>query len=306
VQLLGPSLQKLRIVVHGGHEDIRILQNELHIEPQLIFDTQIAAALMGKHYPIALKTLLQELLQRPAGPQATLSNWSHRPLNQKQLLYAAEDAKLLLHLQQKFSQQLDPQSLEWAWQASSEMALQARQSTASGLEWMTWGAAEILDPVAQRILTRLLIWRDGVAREKNRPPNYILPRGIALDLARRRPHRRRELLANRRINMGLVNRHGEQLLECIRNGENESRVFPLPSPQERLVASLICSWAVAQPLAIHPSLLMPKELAIDLAMHGITACEGWRKNAIGDNLTLFLTGQSGLYLEKNKPTVRNS
>jgi ribonuclease D len=306
VEPLGAAMRRLTLVTHGGWEDIRLLYQHLGLRPHRLFETQIAAGMLGLRYPIRLDQLLEKVLGTEITKQETLTDWSKRPLTEKQTQYAAEDALQLLPLFKELCSKLEEKGkLDWTWAASQEMTDKALGPRGSGMEWINWGVAETLDIDTQRVLTRLLEWREIAAQEKNKPSNYILPRSIALDLARRKPKSIKQLGANRKINKGLVNRNGQALLDCISKGLSDRDTFPVPNKEQRRVAKLLRAWAqvVAQDLDIHAELLMPRSLSKDIAFEGLDSCKGWRREAMGEELENFLSGRTGIAIRDGKPAL---
>ena len=302
---LGEQLRNLKLITHGGQEDIRLFQRFFGFAPQYLFDTQIAAAFLGSHYPMRMSSLTDKILaQAPSKPTTeTLTNWSKRPLSDEQKQYAAQDATILLELYQSLEQQLSPQLKQWVWMASKEMGDRSLQPIPVEETWQKWGVANQLDVTSQRILNHLLHWREKTGKAKNKPANYILPRSIALDIARRRPKKIKELTSNRRINQGLVHRHGTELLDCVYKGLRDKTIFHVPPAEKKHHRELIRAWAMCLPFQIHLDVLMPSDLATQIATRGIGALTGWRKEAYGESLQAFLNGEIGMFLQKGTPKL---
>ena len=70
----------------------------MEIRPAKLFDTQIAAGFLGYKYPLGLQTLCSRILDQDISKVETLTDWSKRPLDEEQIRYAADDARILFPL----------------------------------------------------------------------------------------------------------------------------------------------------------------------------------------------------------------
>ena len=98
----------------------------------------------------------------------------------------------------------------WVWEASKEMQEKALEPPI--YEWLSWKVVQQFDSESKNTITELMRWRQETANRKNKPPNYILPRNIIIDLTRRKPTSIAEIKLNRRINHGLIKNHGQELI----------------------------------------------------------------------------------------------
>jgi len=302
---LKPALETRTLILHGARQDIRLLYHTIDLKPGKILDVQQADGLLSSEYPTRLSTLISKHLHQDINKDSGLSNWSHRPLNQKQLAYAAQDALILLQLAPILEDQLKQRGrMEWAQALGEELCLSAcKQHQASINDWMNWDVIPKLSAVEQHILRDLFHWREGVARHKNRPVHTILSGRIALDLARRKPSTASEILSNRRIHHGLIKHNGHALLTIIENAKAKAKLQPLLTRQESEMGRLLHWWAqvLSQSLQIAPRIMLPDALAQEIARNGLSALQGWRRDALSDHLQKFLSGQIGITVQDGKP-----
>ncbi|MFT4975757.1 MAG: ribonuclease D [Myxococcota bacterium] len=243
---LGALLSSSEVLLHGGQQDIRILNEVTGFEPGRILDMQIGAGLLGLHYPERLSRLAAALLELPLDKSPTLTDWSTRPLSPEQLRYAAEDASTMFPLAAALEERLQGLGrAEWAWAASAEMAAGVLAPADERTYWRGWDVASRMSTVEWHALGALREWRDALAVEQGRPPHAVLPNGILIDLARRRPTGRRGLTVNRRIHSGFIRHHGAALLKQLQN-LNEAAVPPHPPTRpERDVIAALALWGRA-------------------------------------------------------------
>ncbi len=302
ISSLSSALKDTTFITHGGQEDILILHAHLSIVPEKIFDTQIAAAFTGIHFPARLNTLLEKSLDRTDLKNETLSNWSQRPLSEQQLEYAAEDVSCLIDLYQHYQTILNEKS-SWVWEASKEMLVRTLDAPAE--EWHAWKVVQQFDSCTKNVLVSLLEWREETAQRKNKPSNYILPRNIVIDLARRKPKTIHGIKLNRRINHGLIKNHGQELLQCIVKGRRAKQRWPKIEYADLARERLILAWGIcfAESCGIASDLIMPSQLAQAIAREGIKALKGWRKKMLLAPLQAFLSGNTTLGLQEGKPKI---
>ena len=268
----------------------------------------MGAGMLGLGYPTRLGTLTHHFIGEELNKKATLSDWSHRPLTKSQLQYAAQDARTLFPLAAEIREQLKTRDrLHWAEEESMAMGQRAQQESTADHAWRQWDIASFLDEETQRVLHSLTEWRNQKGRDKNQPAPFILSNGIALDIARRKPTTLDELGENRRIPQGLIRRIGQEIVSVVEYAVSNVFDIPtVPTPDQRKVAAAIAMWtqAISTSLDVAPQLLIPDDLRFQIAMNGPTVVDGWRSEAIGNELEAFLNGSTGVFIGESGPMIR--
>jgi len=180
--LAGVDLEPLRqvlepreIVLHGADYDLRMLRRGLNFTAHRIFDTLIAARLLGIR-EFSLAALLKRYfgLELPKGSQK--ANWAKRPLPARMAEYAINDVRYLLPLAEKLEAELDrPRRRDWlrqSCQRAIEQAAAARVRNQDEL-WRVRGAG-LLHGRPAAVLRALWQWREREAEMADRPPFHIL------------------------------------------------------------------------------------------------------------------------------------
>ena len=180
--LAGVDLEPLRqvlepreIVLHGADYDLRMLRRGLNFTAHRIFDTLIAARLLGIR-EFSLAALLKRYfgLELPKGSQK--ANWAKRPLPARMAEYAINDVRYLLPLAEKLEAELDrPRRRDWlrqSCQRAIEQAAVARVRNQDEL-WRVRGAG-LLHGRPAAVLRALWQWREREAEMADRPPFHIL------------------------------------------------------------------------------------------------------------------------------------
>ena len=296
--------QDKTLIMHGSKEDILLLQKRLHFSTKHLIDVQIAASMMGSYYPTRLSSIIQEHLGIETPQHQTLSDWSKRPLSKEQLQYAAEDVSSLVPLYLYFAKALcDRENLLLS--ICSEFAYDTLNTESQEHDWLQWGVTKTLSHDSLSILGELLLWRESQAQIQNKPANYILPRNVAIDIARRQPISILELRQNRRINSVLIKKHGNTILQRIQKGLSSPKTYLPFTTQELRYAHVLQTWAqaISSKVQIDANLLVPQELSMRLVRQKEKALTGWRKKLLFDDLVQFIHGTTSLKLDGLSVTI---
>ncbi len=249
---LRPLLEdpEILVVMHGADYDLRLLDRDLGIRIRGVFDTQVAASLLGAP-ALGLAALLETHLGVTLSKQHQRADWAQRPLPEAYLRYAAADTQHLLALADILVEQL--QELGRTGWAGEEFLL---------LEGIRWEEDED-DPVtrvkgarmlAPRQLTALraaMEWRDRIAQQMDRAPFRVAGDQTLLAVVVDRPRSLESLASMKGISPRLARHHGRALLEELRRvdlmAEEDLRPYPRwnrngpgrPSPEEEALANRI-------------------------------------------------------------------
>ena len=181
-------------VLHSVGEDLEIFQLLTQTVPRPLFDTQIAAAMLGQPLQTRYETLCETVFGvQLAGGQAR-SNWCKRPLAPELLTYAAQDVIWLPRLQQVLSESLEDRGrLEWLQEDCKRLVDRAEADEAGDPLVRVKGAGR-LDDEALACLRALAQWRDRQARQRDLPRSFVMRDEPLLELAAagRDPQRRAE------------------------------------------------------------------------------------------------------------------
>jgi ribonuclease D len=233
-EALRPVLEssEVEVVVHGADYDLRLLDRDLGIRPRGIFDTQIAAALSGEE-SLGLASLLERHLRVVVSKKHQRADWARRPLPSDMLEYASSDTRHLLELADVLKARLaELGRSEWAREEFRAMEQVRWEGHEEDPVVRVRGARE-LAPRELALLREALLWRDRVARERDRAPFRVAGDQPLLDLVRRRPRNLSELGQLVGINPSLVRSEGEALLERLRSVEQLPDSALSPYPQRR-------------------------------------------------------------------------
>lgn len=231
--VLGPILEDpgIEVVMHGADFDIRLLQRDLGIGLKGLFDTQIAATLLGAR-AFGLASLLEGHLGVKVSKKHQRADWAKRPLPEDFLEYAAEDTRHLLALQKILSGQLHDQGRE-RWAAEEFRALESMEWAEEPVDPVTRvKAARHMTPRQTTALRAALAWRDELAMEKDRAPFRIVGDPVLIEVLATRPESVGELASMKGMSPRLAKKNGEDLLRRLQSvdGLPEEELKPYPRP----------------------------------------------------------------------------
>jgi ribonuclease D len=222
--LSNPSIQK---VFHAAENDILMLKRDFDFSFANIFDTMLAARILGWRQ-ISLAALLLQHFQVELDKHTQLTDWSQRPLTAAQLSYARLDSRYLLPLRDRLTEALKEKK-RWheaqdAFEALPKVQYVEKPFDPDGF-WRMKGARD-LSPRELAVLRELWLWRDDQARLLDRPPFKVMGDDTLVQIARLQPQHPFELPISPRQ----IDHHGVGLLQAVSRG----LIAPPPAPPARV------------------------------------------------------------------------
>jgi len=308
-------------VFHAARQDVEIIYHLSGALPTPLFDTQVAAALLGYGQQIGFGALVQQLTGVSLAKQATFTDWMARPLSQGQQQYAADDVLQLMPVYAHLCEQLQARGRR-AWLNDEQHDLTNPASYDVATEtvfWRTKGCNR-LKPKQLAVLRSLAAWREKAARERDLPRRRLLADESMLELARQEKLDHQKIASIRGISKGLVKRFGDDLMVAWREGATcpkeqwpQRSKSPSHTAGSGIRAELLDALIQlkADELEIAASILASKSDLAALASWGgmkkptspppLRILTGWRKQLIGDELLAMLAGELMLKID---PTTR--
>lgn len=191
---LGQVLATDEWILHAADQDLPCLR-ELEFRPPRLFDTEVAAQLVGLPH-ISLSGVCESLLGVTLAKEHSQANWSQRPLPLDWLNYAALDVEFLLPLREELAERLR-QMQRWEWaQQEFDHILQMKPAPVDPNRWRHLsGAGKLRERRQLAILQALWEVREELAEENDLAPGLIITNRNLVELARRKPKTRRQLLS---------------------------------------------------------------------------------------------------------------
>ena len=271
LQPLLDLLEKRELILHGADYDLRLPRRIGFPRPATLFDTMIAARLVGRT-EFSLAALINHHFNLQLTKASQKANWGRRPLSPQMVEYAINDTRFLLELAEYFEKQLKELN-RWDWfQQSCEKAITAASITKERdpeTLWRVAGSNDLSDR-GSAILRALWHWRDQEAQAADRPAFHILhneqlvrnaerlDRGLPPDVPHLRGGRRQRFDEAARAALGLP---AEEWPRVIR----KPRLRPNPEQESRFRALREKRDSAAAALQLDPSLIAPKATLEKLA-----------------------------------------
>jgi ribonuclease D len=217
---LGAMLEdpEVEIVFHDADYDIRLLHQDYGWQVNNIFDTRIAAQLLGMK-SFGLAALLEQFFDVRLDKKHQRADWSLRPLTPGMLEYAAQDTRYLLDLRDELRARLEKLGrLSWAEEEFARLkGTRWDEEDASQAFFRVKGAKD-LNRRELAILRELVTWRDAVARDIDRATFRVMGNEVLLEIARTAPSSARQLSTIKGMPRGVLERGGLEILAAVRRG----------------------------------------------------------------------------------------
>ncbi len=260
----------VEIIFHDADYDLRILDRDYGLHARHLFDTRIAAQLLGEP-AIGLAALLEKYLHLKLDKKFQRADWSRRPLTPEMLDYAAMDTRHLPQLRDELRRQLqDMGRLSWAEEEFKHLEdLRWTPPSTNGDSYLRIKGARLLSRRGLALLRELAHWRDDVAAELDRASFRVMPNEALLLMAGTPPATREALKALPGVSPRLVDQRGDALLGALKRGldvpEKELPRFPRgerrvqdPAFDARVDKLKAARNKAAEQLKLDPGVLCPK------------------------------------------------
>ena len=229
--LAAPTPLKL---FHSCSEDIDVLRSAVEIELGSLFDTQVAAAFANIDYSLGYSRLVEHFLGIELGKHATRSDWLQRPLTQEQCQYAAEDVIYLPEIYRQLKAKLDELGrADWLAEDMAELLTPLDEEQQIAQYYQRIGGAWQLNDQQLALLQRLAEWREGQARERDKPRSHIVDDKTLLQLALSQPRSRNQLAQVEGLHPGTQRRYGQRLLALVAEKGDAKELESIPRPLTR-------------------------------------------------------------------------
>ena len=282
-------------VMHSASEDLEALVDIIPEGPANLFDTQIAASMIGLGFGMSYQKLVAALLGVDLPKAETRSDWLARPLSTSQLDYAAQDVEHLPEIYRQLDEKLGALGRrEWLAEDCRRLVdrmchpvvdQQPQRAFRTAADW----------PIEQRaMLRRLLLWREANARTLDKPRSWILDDAHALEFASRAPRDGDELFERSKGLRALRGPQRAELLQLLQMPlePNDLDIVPIPAPfnssQKRAMQAMRDKiTAIAQRENIPEGLLCSRRHMEALVTDCVwpAALDGWRKPLLFDALS---------------------
>ncbi|MEW6554537.1 MAG: HRDC domain-containing protein [Actinomycetota bacterium] len=260
--------QRVEKVFHDVDYDGRMLLTFLGVKPAPIFDTMIAARILGKER-VGLADLLGEYFGLSLDKGLQKADWSRRPLEREMLEYAALDVAYLLPLRQLLKDEIAARGrTAWASEEFERLVDNLEQMPEKGATFTRVKGARELSPRQLAVLQALLDWREERAKAVDIPTFKVIGTERLVRIAEQLPRSRRELEGLKVLSERQAARFGGELYRAVERGMKVPGTklpsFPAHTYQKRdfsaermLKQFKIARDRKAEDLGLDPGFLLP-------------------------------------------------
>ncbi len=283
---LGPIFANPHIekIFHAAEYDLICLRRDFGFQFANLFDTMVAASILGKP-EIGLASMLEDEFGLDLDKRFQRADWGRRPLSQELIDYARLDTHYLIILRNQLADELR-QAERWplAEEDFARMCLTINRAPYNGGRnnsrngnggshepcWRISGSND-LSPQQAAVLQELCVYRDRVARSINRPLFKVISDETLLAIAAAAPDSLEALGKIRGMTPGQVHRHGFALLDAVRRGlQAQPLVYTRsPRPDDQFLSRLdrLRQWRkkAAEEMGVKSDVILARDLLLAVA-----------------------------------------
>jgi ribonuclease D len=315
-----PSVEK---VFHAAHYDVYCLHRDYGFSFANLFDTHVAAQFLG-YEQLGLSFLLEKLFGIVHSKRRQRDDWSKRPLEHDQLIYAATDTYHLLRIRDILEAQLKEKNrLSWALEEftlESAAEVPEREFDPEGFRKIKGSRALPLQDLAA--LRSLFLLRDRYARQFDLPPFKVMNNTVLLDLAQKPPQSAGELFLRPGVSRRIARRYAGEIFRQITHARAQDPSFlevparnhwKPPAVEEKQRLENLKKWRQekALQLGLHVGVVFPGSFLETLAafppsgleeLGDIPGMRRWRVNEFGAEILEALSTNNQSTQEKKAAT----
>jgi ribonuclease D len=299
-------------VFHAGRQDIEIVWHHAGLIPHPVFDTQVAAMVLGYGDSISYEQLVQRITGDHLDKSHRFTDWSRRPLSQAQIAYAISDVTHLREVYLALSADLERrQRSEWV---NEEMEILISPDTYRLDPESAWERlrTRVRKPKELAVLIEVAAWREREARSRDVPRGRVLKDEVIGDIAVQAPTTLEKLAALRSLPKGFErSRWGEAIIEAVGRGLARD---PKTLPRIEKGRSTANGAATVELLKVLLRMTAERHgvaakviatvedldrIAADDAAD-VAALRGWRRELFGDKALALKHGRLALAIENGR------
>lgn len=290
--LYDPAITK---VWHACSQDLEIFAHLRADIPAPLFDTQLAASLLGHGNQASYAAVVKELCGVELDKSHSRTDWSRRPLSEAQLIYAADDVRYLCDVYKKLRDELDDSGRgEWLAEDFTAMTDVQRYLVDMQSVWQQVKGLEVLQGAQLAVLQALGAWREKRAQKSDTPRRWLMADELLVALAQVNPDDANGLTAAG-LSDKAQDRYGNELRVLIRQAlATPQEQWPIithrdrPTPEEKKLGKDLMN-AVKKAAEEHniDSALLATRKTLNALIAGerdLLVLQGWRRTIIGETL----------------------
>jgi ribonuclease D len=299
--------RKIVKVFHAARQDIEIFVKLSGVVPQNIFDTQIAASVCGFGDSVSYDNLVRSVTGVDLDKSSRFTDWSHRPLTEKQRLYALADVTHLRDIYVKLLEQVTA-THRWDWVEDELDVLRSIDTYVVKPEnaWERF-KSKLSRPRDLAALKMIAAWRERRAQDTDQPRSRILKDDALIEVAMQRPVTPEAFDKLRAVQRGYGRSSAAQeLIAIIKDVEALPKTDLPPAPEryrgpspKGAVGDLVrvLLKAVSEEHGVAARILATSDDIDALVLDDdadVPALHGWRRKLFGEKALALKHGKIGL------------
>ena len=299
-------------VFHAARQDIEIVWHEAGIIPHPIFDTQVAAMVLGYGDSISYDQLVQRITGDVLDKSNRFTDWTRRPLTEAQLTYAVSDVTHLRDVFLTLDAELAKRGRsEWV---SEEMEILTSPETYRAEPEHAWERlrSRVRKPKELAILMEIAAWREQEAQSRDVPRGRVLKDDVVGDIAVQAPTTLERLAGLRSLPKGFErSKWGDAILEAVARGlARDHKLLPrIDRPKAAINGQAtvellkVLLRMTAERHGVAAKVIATVEDLDSIAGDDnadVPALHGWRRELFGDKALALKHGQLALSMHKNR------
>ena len=304
-----PDLLK---VFHAARQDLEIFYTMMGAVPAPVFDTQVAAMVLGFGDQVGYEVLVNKILGHSLDKSSRFTDWSRRPLTDRQIDYAMADVDHLRPIYEELQGRLDENGrAHWL---TEEMRILTAEDTYRNDPDVAWKRlkARGLKPRALAVLQKVAAWREREAQRRNTPRNRVVRDDTVLDIAGSMPSTADDLRRIRGLGKNIPDgRTGQEILAAVKEAVDipredlpkmKRREQPPPGVAPTMELLKVLLKAKCDQEGIASRLIATADDLEKLAMDDeadVQALKGWRRELFGEDALNLKHGRLALTVGTN-------
>ncbi len=299
-------------VFHAARQDIEIVWNMAKKIPHPIFDTQVAAMVLGYGDSISYDQLVQRITGDMLDKSHRFTDWTRRPLSEAQVTYALSDVTHLRDVYLKLAADLAKR--ERAHWVEAEMGVLTSPETYRAEPERAWERlkSRVRKPKELAVLIEVAAWREREAQTRDVPRSRVLKDDVVGDIAVQAPPTIERLGSLRSLPKGFErSRWGEAIVEAVKRGiERDPKTLPRLErfrPAQNGAATIELLKVLLRMTAERHGVAAKVIATIDeldrIAADDeadVPALKGWRRELFGEKALALKHGRLSLAVDKGR------
>ncbi len=304
-------------VFHSPSQDLEILYQLFSEVPTPMFDTQLAAAVLGFQHQISYADLVFEVTGTRLEKKHTRADWSKRPLSDDELDYAMDDVRYLRQVYHQMKVDLETKNRS-SWIEKDLLAMSQSESYEidTSLLWQRLKGVQKLKGQQIYIAQQLCIWREQRAQQKNRPRRWIAADDWIIEISKKKPTSIDQLSSIGEIPAKVIAQQGTAILQVVTQAlQSDASHWPesnkprLLNPAQQALGDCLMGLCrmIAEDRNIAIATFATRKDIDNLILNQKSSrlAQGWRFNVAGELLLGFIHGQSSLMVKQGALHIVN-